>query len=219
MRRKIAVDLLIFDLDGTLVDSLKDIAAAANYTLKKLGLAQKSEAKIAGYIGYGVEGFIKDLLGKSRLSLSAQGLQIFEKKYRLTMFRKTRLQPGVKEILQYFAARKKIIVLLTNKKGAFAKKQLKAFRIDKYFQEILGGDDLSCRKPSPCPVELLLKKYRVDKERCAIIGDMKYDILTGKAAGIMSCALLNGIGRKKELLKAKPDFIIAHLTALKKIFN
>ena len=84
---------------------------------------------------------------------------------------------------------------------------------------MIGGDDLKCAKPSPCPVIDILKKYKVKKNEAIIVGDMSLDIITGKRARIKTCAVKGGIGNRKELLGAKPDFVISKLSQLKEIIE
>ena len=212
------VELIIFDLDGTLIDSRKDIANAVNFTLKELGLEEKDMLEIASYIGAGVEDLIRKSLGdKTRDAVFTRALYIFQKYYRKHFTDNSYLYPGVIETLEYFKNKRKAII--TNRKYEFAVLALKALYIADYFEDILGGDDLGCVKPSSCPLDKTIYKLNADRARTIIVGDMDIDILAGKSADIITCAVSYGIGRKEDILKAKPDFIIDSLLELKGIIN
>ena len=209
------VELVIFDMDGTLVDSREDIAGAVNFTLDKLGLKKISLLEITSYIGWGVVDLIEKSLGENHRSLLPRALKIFKDYYRRHSTDKSRLYPGVGEILQHFRNKRKIIV--TNRQREFAKIALKAFKIENYFEMIIGGDEVGCLKPSACPLNRGIGKLKVNKKDAVIVGDMAVDIIAGKAAGIYTCAVTYGLGKKEELFKADPDFIIENISELKNI--
>ena len=211
------VDLIIFDLDGTLVDSRKDIANAVNFTLRELGLEEKNIQEISSYIGTGVSDLIKKSLDENRDDLFKKALSVFEKYYREHPLDTTRLYPGVKDVLEYFKNKRKVIV--TNRKYEFAVLILKTLNVYGYFEEILGGDNLGCLKPSSCNLENVMHKLHMDKEKTLIVGDMDIDILAGKRAGIITCAVTYGIGKKEDILKAKPDYIIDDILGLEEIIK
>jgi len=212
------VDLIIFDLDGTLVDSRQEICRAVNFTLKELGLKEKSISEISSYIGMGVEELVKKSLGQKQQMLLQRALSIHQEYYRKQAVNKSLLYPHAHEILEYFQDKKKIIV--TNRNYELALSILKATGINEYFEEIIGGDDPGCMKPSSCPLDKFMHRFSIDnKQKAIIIGDMDIDVLAGKAAGIITCAVTYGIGKKEQILKAKPDYIIDNLLKLKEIIN
>ena len=211
------IDLIIFDLDGTLVDSREDIANAVNFTLKDIGLKEKSKQEISSYIGKGVEDLIRKSLGERQDALFGRALSVFEEYYRKHSTDKSVLYPNVKEILEYFKEKKKVIV--TNRNYEFALLTLKALGIYDYFEDIVGGDDIGCMKPSSCPLDKFVHRPNMNKEKAIIVGDMDIDILAGKRAGIITCGVTYGIGKKEVIIKARPDFIIDNIIKLKDIIN
>ncbi len=211
------IDLIIFDLDGTLIDSKRDIVNSVNSTLKSLCLKTKPDKTIAGFIGYGVNGLIRDSLGKENAHLLERALKIYEEDYNKHMFDTSRPYPGVLEALKYFSKKPKAVI--TNKKKRFAKAQLERFGINRYFNEIVGGDDETCLKPSPCQPEAILKKYKINPERSILVGDMDFDIASGKQANMLTCGVTYEIGSKEAILKAKPDFVIDDIRKLKEIIK
>lgn len=211
------VELIIFDLDGTLVDSKKDIVNAVNFTLKKLGLKEKAPAQISSYIGTGIEDLIRKSLGKGKQALFKKALPVFEDYYRGHFADNTTLYPNVKETLQYYKNKRKVIV--TNKKYEFAVSALKTLGIYNYFEDILSGDDSDCLKPSSCPLNKTIGRFNINKDKSIMVGDMDIDVIAGKKAGIITCAVTYGIGRLEDIIRAKPDFIVDDIIKLKNIIR
>jgi phosphoglycolate phosphatase len=212
-----SIDLIIFDLDGTLIDSIEDITNAVNFALREVGLGEKSISEISSYIGMGVGDLISRALGDKQAVFLKKTLSIFEEYHRQHSTEKSVLYPGVKEILEHFKDKRKIII--TNRNYEFAVLALTATGINDYFEDIIGGDDIGCMKPSSCPLDKIMHKLDIDKQKAIIIGDMDIDILAGKKAGISTCAVTYGIGKREDIVKAKPDFIIDDILRLKEIIN
>ncbi|MFO8052543.1 MAG: HAD family hydrolase [Candidatus Omnitrophota bacterium] len=214
----IKIDTVIFDLDGTLIDSKQDIVAAVNYTLEKLGNDTKSAQEITPFIGTGSKDLIRKSLGKSENDQELEKAHsIFVDYFGKHPHDKTVLFSHVKEVLDYL--KNKNLFILTNRRKSLAEEALKHFDIHKYFKDIDGGDLDDCRKPSACPVNKFFNIYKIDKTKSMIVGDMDIDIKTGKAAGIYSCGFTSGIGDKKDIEKAEPDYLINDLIELKNIIT
>lgn len=211
------IDLIIFDLDGTLVDSRQDIANAVNYTLKEVGLKMRSLSEISSFIGTGVEDLIRRSLDGNQINLFEKGLSTFLDYYKNHYLETTCLYPGVREILEYFNNKRKAIV--TNRRHETAVLTLRKLGIYDYFEDIIGGDNIGCMKPSSCPLDKAMQELHMDEEKTMIVGDMHIDILAGRKAGITTCAVTYGIGRREDILKAEPDYIIDNILELKKIVN
>ena len=210
------IELIIFDLDGTLVDSKEAIAKGVNFALGELGLQEKNALEISSYIGTGVDDLIRKSLGQGKEHYFEKTKSLFEN-YRKHSPDSSRLYPGAKEILEYFKNKRKTIV--TNRKYEFALPTLKKLGIYDYFEVILGADDIECKKPSACPLDRAVAKFNINKEKTIIVGDMDIDILAGKSAGILTCAVTYGIGKREAILKAKPDYTIDNILKLKEIIK
>ncbi|MDD5681147.1 MAG: HAD-IA family hydrolase [Candidatus Omnitrophica bacterium] len=214
--KKRYIEAAIFDLDGTLVDSKKDIINSINYILRTLGLKEKPGDLIQSYIGLGRDKLIADALGHEvSPEAVAKANEIFDKHYNAHMFDHTRLFPGVPDILEYL--KNKTLMIVTNKSRSLAVATLKHFNIDKYFRKIVGGDDQNCRKPDSCPINHLLESINVPPDKAIIVGDSDIDIKAGRLAGILTCGLTYGIGRIEDIKKANPDYILDDIHALKNI--
>ena len=209
------IDLMIFDLDGTLIDSRYDIINAVNYMLKALGLKEKTFDEIVSYIGTGVRDLVAMSIGKADTGFFDKAFKIFRDYYRGHSVDQTRPYPGVIDILEHF--KDKIKVIITNRDRDFARLTLSLLDLEKYFMDILGGDDQACAKPMACPVNNITAKFGIDRSRILMIGDMDIDIAAGKSAGVFTCGVIYGIGREEDVIKAGPDFIIKELSELKKI--
>jgi HAD superfamily hydrolase (TIGR01549 family) len=213
----IVIDAIFFDVDGTLVDSRKDIVKAMNYTLAQLGVPEKPAEEIVSYVGTGVRDLVTKSLGKANGHLTEKGIDIFSRYYIAHSADESILYPHVKEVLEYFKAKRKFIV--TNRYSQFADATLKGLGIRKYFEKIFGGDDENCLKPSACVLDKAIAMLKIDKDKAFIVGDMAIDINTGKNSGIKTCWVTYGLGKGQEVLPLKPDFIINDMIELKGIIK
>jgi len=214
---KALVDLLIFDFDGTLVDSRDDIVTSVNLTLSELGLPERKPGEITGFIGTGVKQLMADALGTKDPEKIKKAVEVYKDFYRSHMFDRTRPYPNAEETLKYFDKKKKAVI--SNKSVEFIKISLKKFAMEKYFIKISGGDNDKCRKPDPCPILDLMKQLEVSPKKAIIIGDSALDMQTGKAAGILTCGALYGIGRPDKIKALKPDFMIGDIGDLRNILE
>jgi phosphoglycolate phosphatase len=212
------IELIIFDLDGTLVDSRQDIVNAANFMLKSLSLKEKPAEEIVSYVGKGVDSFIIDSLGRNANSTKDKALEIFRSYYKQHPADNAYIYPGVCETLDYFKAKEKAVV--TNRNHRSAEALLKKMGMANYFKNIIGDDNKICLKPSRCQIDKLLKKLSVEKrEKVLMVGDMDIDVFAGKAAGVMTCAVTYGLGKKLDIERAMPDYIIDDMRRLKDIIK
>ncbi len=212
MKKKI--ELIMFDLDGTLVDSMKDIANAGNFTLKNFGLKTKSVQEITSYVGEGREHLVKKLLG-DKPGFLKEAISVFGEYYKKHSMDNSTLYPNVKEMLEYFKDKKKAVV--SNKNREEVVSNLKSLAIYDYFENIIGGDEVERRKPSQFHLCKTMQMLRVDKGKSIMVGDMDIDISAGKNAGILTCAVTYGVSKKEDIIRAKPDFIIDDIIKLKGI--
>jgi len=211
-----SVDLMIFDLDGTLVSSGHDLASAVNYTLGKMGLPLRKESEIIGFVGDGIRKLLERALNGDRGKMVEEALIIFSDYYARHLLDTTALYPGVLDVLDHFAEKKKAV--LTNKRQIFTKAILSGLKIEKYFNEIIGADTFSYQKPDARLVSYLLDKYGIAPQRAVIIGDGVNDILTARNSGILSVAVLSGLGRADDLLAAGADYVCENIAQLKTMF-
>lgn len=206
---------LIFDMDGTLVDSAEDIASSVNHALKTLGYPEKSREDVKRFIGDGMRTLLARALGKDEEALISRAIEIFRPYYQEHCVDRTRLYPDVPEILEYF--KEKPIALITNKPCAMAEKILEHFQIARHFKVILGAESTQEKKPHPEPVLKALAGMKVPSASALIIGDGPTDVQSGKAAGAKTCAVTYGYKSRRELEASSPDFYIDRLSDLRNI--
>jgi len=211
------IDVIFFDVDGTLVDSRKDIVKAINYTLRKLGLKERPGGQIVSYIGTGVKDLVKKSLGSENADLSDEAFKMFSDYYLAHATDESKLYPHVKETLEHFKTKRKFV--LTNRYKRFADITLRGLGISDYFEDIIGGDDENCLKPSRCVLDGFFKKLKINKARAMMIGDMTIDIMTGKNSGIKTCWVTYGLGKAEDVIPIKPDYIVDDIIKLKDIIR
>ncbi|MCM8790914.1 MAG: HAD-IA family hydrolase [Candidatus Omnitrophica bacterium] len=212
------VDTIFFDVDGTLVDSSRDIANAMNYALVSLGFRKLSREEIVSHVGNGVKDLVRNCMGPAADEATVQkGSDLYWEYFMSHAVDETTLYPNAKEILDYFKDKRKII--LTNRYKDFARATLTGLGIMHYFDYIIGGDDESCLKPNACIIDTVDPVLKIDRKRSLIVGDMDVDIMTGKNAGIKTCWVTHGLGKMEDIRHLGPDFIIEDLIELKKIIK
>ncbi len=211
-----AVELMIFDFDGTLITSGDDLVNSVNYTLRTLEIPELPGKKIIGFIGDGVRKLLERSLGVFFPERFEEALKIFTAYYDEHLLDHTALYPGAEDVLHHFREKRKII--LTNKDRRFTVQITDALNITHYFDEIIGADSRPYRKPDPRLLEPLLSQYGVSQERAVVVGDGINDVLLAKNAEAISCAFLNGLGSREDLLALHPDYACEHLSELITLF-
>ena len=211
------VQLLIFDLDGTLVDSETDLALSVNAVREQMGLDALPLKTIASYVGQGVTTLIEKSLGKPPSSEDVQrGVSLFLAYYRLHMLDHTRAYPGVRESLEGLKNLK--MAVLTNKPVVFSRDMLKGLRLAKYFAFIYGGNSFAQKKPDPVGVIKLMDDTGSSREQTMIVGDSDIDVLTARNAGVLACGVSYGIG-SHTLEGTSPDLMVGDLRDLVPLLN
>lgn len=213
------IDLVIFDLDGTLIDSSDDIAWAANRTLLHMGHKEMDLEAIKEGIGWGVKTLLERLMPDEGPERIEDGRKRFLEYYWEHLTVKTTLYPGVKETIAYFRGINKKMAIVTNKPVRFTERILEEFGLGESFSMVLGGDSLTNRKPHPEPVERVIETLGAARERTVIVGDSPVDCETGKRAGIMTIGVEYGFRGREELKEAGCDILIKQFHDLKRILK
>lgn len=211
---------LLFDLDGTLIDSRDDLADSVNLTLCELNLEKLSSETVYNFIGEGVFNLIDrsisaSLKRDSTEEFSNNGVEIFRGIYNENCLVKTKLYDGVKETLEELKDFKKAVI--TNKPHDFSVKILDELEILQHFQFVAGGDSFPERKPNAMPLLKTAEILGFSPEECLMIGDSRVDIEAGKNAKMETCGCVFGFRGRDELEKAGADFLIEKFSDLRKI--
>ena len=209
---RMPVKLMVFDLDGTLADTGEDLAFSVNRALESLGMPVRPESEILGFVGDGVHKLLERALGEANRDRLPEALERFRAVYGEHLLDRTRLYPGVTDVLRHFEDRPK--VLITNKTFDFSVTLCTRLGIARFFREIIGGDSRGFMKPDPRLLAPLFERFDARPPQTLVIGDGHNDILLARNAGARSCAFLNGIGRRETLLALRPDFAIERMVDL-----
>jgi len=202
---KTAVDLLIFDLDGTLIESKWDIAASVNLALAELGLPERPLEEIFGFVGDGVKKLLRLAIGDHPEISFERALQVFRGHYLEHCLDRTVFYPGVEAALTHFARKQKAVA--TNKSIEYTNVILKGLG-SHHFQFVVGGDNGFGLKPEPGMLLHVMERLNVSKERTVLIGDSTNDINGGHNAGIRVCAVGYGMGSREKMTACQPDWFI-----------
>jgi phosphoglycolate phosphatase len=200
---------LLFDLDGTLVDSVPDLAAAANRLLAELARAPLSVEAIAGMVGDGVAKLVERVLAARQASEAAPepALRRFVALYEADATTLTRPYPGVETVLDSLTRAGIRLAVCTNKLERATRAVLEGLRLARFFPVVLGGDTLPTHKPDPGPLLAALARLGVAPEAAAMVGDHRNDMLAARCAGIAAIFARYGYGRAT-LGELQPDGMI-----------
>lgn len=228
------IRLIVYDLDGTLIDSRRDIANAVNWTLQELDLGGLPIERVSAFVGNGVKNLMRQALeevgagpracpenGSSQGVRQPRGvaptvlersIKLFRRRYEEHLLEDTHLYPSVRKVLEFFKAR--LQAVMTNKPEDFSLKILRGLGIDFYFFRVLGGDRGFPKKPAPEPLFEILRSAGVSSEEALLVGDSATDVETGRNAGVKTVAVTYGFGSRSEIEKSKPYAILNDLTEL-----
>jgi phosphoglycolate phosphatase len=188
-----SVRALIFDLDGTLIDSKRDLILSVNAMLREMDRQELAEETISGYIGHGAPVLVERALGGAATEReSKSALQFFLEYYEEHKMDNTRAYPGVAETL----ARLKHLpmAVLTNKPARISVRILKALGLAQYFRAIYGGNSFESKKPDPLGAATILREFAIPQREALIIGDSEVDVQTARNAGTLAAAVNYGFG-------------------------
>ena len=207
--------VLIFDLDGTLVDSKEDLAASVNHVRARYHLPELTMQDISGLIGGGAQDLIRKALGpevpESELD---PALRLFLTYYRAHMLDRTVLYPGVRETLDRLQDFR--LAVLTNKPVHFSCSMLDGLGIYRYFAAVYGGNSFHSKKPNPVGIHQILSDTRGHREKTWMIGDSSVDVLTGRNAGVRTCGVTYGYA-SETFKQTPPDFEIDRFSDLESL--
>ena len=188
-----SVRALIFDLDGTLIDSKQDLIRSVNAMLSELRRAELPAETISGYIGHGAPLLVARALGDGCTEEERQrALQFFLGYYEEHKMDTTCPYPGVPETLNKLTAMP--MAVLTNKPVRISVRILEAMGLSKYFQAIYGGNSFQTKKPDPLGATTILRELNAEPREALLVGDSEVDILTARNAGTLAAAVNYGFG-------------------------
>lgn len=199
---------VVFDLDGTLLDSRADLANAVNHVRQGLGLPALDPATVYRYVGDGARALVERALGPIRRELWNEAVERFLAYYEEHLLDHSRLYPGISDLLAAMAAADVSASILTNKPEGFSRRILAGLGVADAFVDVVGGDTLPVRKPDPRGVAYLLERARVPAARALVVGDSPVDVATARAAQVPFCGVSWGFN-PGDLLAAEVPVVTA----------
>jgi phosphoglycolate phosphatase len=211
------VRALVFDLDGTLIDSKLDLALSIDATLKHMGRASLPHELIYSFVGNGAAVLVRRALGDSVTDAEAEeGHRFFLAYYRDHMLDNTVTYPGVREALEALGHHP--MAVLTNKPVRFSEKILEGLGIASYFRFVYGGNSFETKKPDPEGMNVILRAFQLQPSEVMLVGDSDVDVRTARNAGTWACGVSYGLGL--ESMRAHPpDIMLDNMSELPAYLN
>ena len=211
-------ELILFDLDGTLVDSAFDLYRAMNLSLKELNLPTVTEQQVRVWIGKGTSLFcdstLKYIKGEVDPALHQQLLDTFLKIYNADPCVDTQPFAGIIEFLQWGIANNKKLICVTNKPEQPARKILEVLKMDQYFVDVIGGDRFEKRKPDPIQLNYCIEHFQTTAEKTLMMGDSSNDVEAARRAGIDCIVVSYGYNHGEDIHLCQPQQVVDDLTVL-----
>ena len=215
------INTFLFDLDGTLVDSVPDLATALNLMLNDYQLPTFGEETIRHWVGNGARALVErglngsiDIQSGYESSETDKALEKFLHYYRTLKTKSTVLYEGVHSTLTQLHDKGYSLALVTNKPSEFIPPILSSFSLSSLFSITVGGDTLSEKKPSPMPLLHVCEQLGVLPSQCVMVGDSKNDILAAKAANMKSVGLTYGYNYGENISTYNPDSVFSHFSEI-----
>jgi phosphoglycolate phosphatase len=208
------MDLLIFDLDGTLVDSRLDLAGAVNATRRHMGMDPLANERVYTYVGNGAPMLVRRALGEGATEVQVQeALEFFLEYYREHDLDHTVLYPGVKESLDRLRGAGKRMAVLTNKPVRMSRHIVEGLGVGEHFFQVYGGNSFDFKKPNPIGVETLMREAGVGAGATLMVGDSSVDVQTARNAGIACCGVTYGF-QPETLADPAPEIVVDRMEDL-----
>ena len=216
MKKQNKIKLVIFDLDGTLVDAYSAIELSLNYAREKFALGPVSFLKIKKSVGWGDKSLIEPFFKKDQV---LKALNIYRAHHKKALISHSRLFPFTKKLLETLKSDKIKLAVATNRPTKYTNILVRHLGIKKYFDVILCADKAKSYKPAPGILLSIMKKLKILPSEAFYVGDMTVDILAGKNALLKTIAVLTGSCTRKELVKARPFKILKNASFLPQVLT
>jgi len=208
------MNLLIFDLDGTLIDSKLDLVHSVNAARGLMNLAPISEEVVSSYVGNGAPILMRRALGPEASEADVErGLEFFLKYYRAHMLDNTRLYPGVKNALDRLHEAGEKMAVLTNKPVRFSRSLVEGLGLAGHFFQVYGGNSFVQKKPDPIGIETLLGESGATRDRTIMVGDSGVDVQTARNAKVRACGVSYGF-QPESFVEYPPDLLVDDMCEL-----
>ncbi|MBI3318033.1 MAG: HAD-IA family hydrolase [Candidatus Omnitrophica bacterium] len=204
--------LILYDLDGTLVDTRTDIVQAVNYTLGEMGFSPLPREEVIRSVGLGLRQLLAACLKTEDPGRIEEGVKVYRPYYAKHLLDHSRLYPGALDLLEYFKERKQAVI--TNKPNPYSRRILELLGVDRFFFEVIGGDSDLPKKPAPETVLWLMGKSNLTAGETLLIGDSPIDAEAGRNAGVFTVIVRQGFSSEEEIRRSGPDKAVDSLKEL-----
>jgi phosphoglycolate phosphatase len=213
-------EMVLIDVDGTLVDSVPDLAYCVDAMMRELGMPERGEAQVRQWVGNGVERLVKRALlnqldGEPDEALYARALPVFEALYRENTSKRSCLYDGVGEALDFLKSTGVRIGCVTNKASQFTLPLLKDLGVHDFFEVIICGDMLERKKPDPMPLLHAAEQLETRPSASLMIGDSMSDVMAARAAGFQIVCMSYGYNHGEDIRDYNPDAVIDSMAEIK----
>jgi len=205
------IKLIIFDLDGTLVDAYPAIISSFNYTLKKLGFPPRDALTIRRAVGWGDQNLLKPFMAKKDL---LKALIVYRRHHKTALLRSSRIFPFVKALLAKLKAKGYKLAVASNRPTKFSLILIRHLGLAKYFSFCLCADKVKHGKPHPDILKAIMRKFKVEPKDTIYVGDMTIDALAGRRAKVKTIIVTTGSSTRQEIIKVRPFRIIRRIADL-----
>ena len=217
-------ELVLIDLDGTLVDSLPDIAFCVDGMLTQLGLPTAGQERVGQWVGNGTDILVRRALagnlgGEVDEEQFARAAPLFTALYAKHTSERSRIYDGVEAGLEYLRAIGAALACVTNKSSTFTHKLLSEMDLDEHFSLVISGDTLARKKPDPLPLLHAARHFAVAPEQGLLIGDSANDVEAARAAGFRVVCVSYGYNHGNDIRDSRPDAVIDSMAELPMLFD
>lgn len=217
-------EMVLIDVDGTLVDSVPDLAYCVDEMLKALELPVRGEERVRHWVGNGVErlvrrGLVNDLNGEPDEALFEKAMPIFNALYAENTSKRSCLYPGVKEALDFLGTTGVKIGCVTNKAAEFTLPILRDLDIADYFEIVICGDTLAKKKPDPLPLLHAAEQLGVQPQNSLMLGDSMSDVKAARAAGFSIICMSYGYNHGEDIRDYHPDAVVDRMDEIKQLID
>ncbi|MCU7814819.1 MAG: phosphoglycolate phosphatase [Candidatus Thiodiazotropha sp. (ex Lucinoma kastoroae)] len=217
-------EMILIDVDGTLVDSVPDLAYCVDEMMKQLGRAPHGESKVRDWVGNGVERLVRRALigqldGEPEAADFERAYPIFLDLYAVNTSQRSVLYPGIREGLDYLKKQGYRLGCVTNKAAQFTLPLLQDLGIHDDFEIIIAGDTLAKKKPDPMPLLHAAENMGVNPSAALMVGDSQSDVKAARAAGFQIVCMSYGYNHGEDIRNYNPDVVIDSLTEIRSILE
>lgn len=217
-------EMVLIDVDGTLVDSVPDLAYCVDAMMRELDMPERGEQRVRHWVGNGVERLVKRSLinrleGEPDEALYARALPVFEAFYRENTSKRSRLYPGVQEALDFLQTTGVRIGCVTNKASQFTLPLLQDLGVSDYFEIIICGDMVERKKPDPMPLLQAAEQLETEPRASMMLGDSMSDVKAARAAGFQIVCMSYGYNHGEDIREYNPDAVVDSMAEIKDIVD